>query len=233
MASEPRDGRRIRIGFASAFFHVGTCGRYFKSWITDLDRARFEVFIYHLWPGTDEVAAAIAHRADHFRVFGGSRARPSVVAPAIRADRLDILVYPELGMDVTSFALAALRLAPLQCAGWGHPMTTGHATIDAFFSCQTMESDEAQRFYSEKLIMLPGIGTRYHRFDLPAEARRHAFGLPEDRVLLLCPQSLFKIHPDNDALFAQLLTAHAKATLVFFAGRHPAITDQFMRRLAA
>ena len=27
----------------SAFFHVGTCGRYFKSWISDLDRDRFEV----------------------------------------------------------------------------------------------------------------------------------------------------------------------------------------------
>src|SRR5438128_11043285 len=101
----------------------------------------------------DDVAEAIAHRADHFRVFGGSRARPSVVAPAVRTDRLDMLVYPELGMDVTSFGLAALRLAPLQCAGWGHPMTTGHATIDAFFSCETMASGEAQRHYSEKLIM--------------------------------------------------------------------------------
>ena len=87
--SAARAGRRAtrRVGFASAFFHVGTCGRYFRSWITDLDRDRFEVFVYHLFPGLDEVASAIAARADRFRVFGGSRARPSIVAPAIRDGR--------------------------------------------------------------------------------------------------------------------------------------------------
>src|SRR5262249_45347000 len=123
-------GRRTRVGFASAFFHVGTCGRYFRSWITDLDRERFEVFVYHIFPGMDEVASAIAARADCFRSFGGARAFPSVVAPAIRSDELDVLLYPELGMDWTSFGLAALRLAPRQYAGWGHPVTTGHTTID-------------------------------------------------------------------------------------------------------
>ncbi|HYT47231.1 MAG TPA: tetratricopeptide repeat protein, partial [Burkholderiales bacterium] len=116
-------GRRLRVGFASAFFHVGTCGRYFRSWITDLDRDRFEVFVYHLYPGMDEIASAIVRRADCFRGFAGMRARPSVVAPTIRADELDVLVYPELGMDACSFALAALRLAPRQYAGWGHPVT--------------------------------------------------------------------------------------------------------------
>jgi hypothetical protein len=35
-------------------------------------------------------------------------------------------------MDVTTFGLAALRLAPRQYTAWGHPVTTGHATIDAF-----------------------------------------------------------------------------------------------------
>src|SRR5437763_9274946 len=93
--ARPVTGRRLRVGFASAFFHVGTCGRYFRSWITDLDRERFEVFVYHLYPGMDEIASAIARRADCFRGFAGMRARPSVVAPAIREDELDVLVYPE------------------------------------------------------------------------------------------------------------------------------------------
>jgi predicted O-linked N-acetylglucosamine transferase (SPINDLY family) len=228
----PLEGRRIRVGFASAFFHVGTCGRYFKSWITDLDRDRFEVVVYHLFPGMDDVALEIAQRADHFREFGGSRARPSIVAPAIRGDELDVLVYPELGMDVTSFALAALRLAPRQYAAWGHPVTTGHATIDAFLSCDAMEVEGAQAHYAEPLIRLPGIGTRYERPRVPADAVREHFALPNGSVLLLCPQSLFKIHPENDALFAEILAQNPTAMLVLFAGRHPAVTDQFMRRFA-
>jgi CRISPR-associated protein Csy1 len=227
-----REGR-TRIGFASAFFHVGTCGRYFKSWITDLDRTRFEVFVYHLFPGMDEVARAIADRADWFRTFAGGRARPSVVAPAIRDDALDVLVYPELGMDACSFALAALRLAPRQYAGWGHPVTTGHPTIDAFISSAAMEPEGAEAHYVEPLVTLPGIGTRYEKPLVPGEARRERFGLPADRPLLLCPQSLWKIHPDNDALFAEVLMANPRVLLVLFAGRHPAITAAFTRRLGA
>jgi protein O-GlcNAc transferase len=230
-APRSRAGKRIRVGFASAFFHVGTCGRYFKNWIADLGRDRFEVFVYHLVPGMDEVASAIAKRADSFRSFGGSRARPSIIAPAIRADDLDVLVYPELGMDACCFGLASLRLAPRQYAGWGHPVTTGHPTIDAFISCDAMEPVDGEAHYSERLIKLPGIGTRYEGLALPADARRETFGLPEGKVLLLCPQSLWKIHPDNDALFAEVLAANRDALLVLFSGRHPAVTDQFMRRL--
>ncbi|TMG85237.1 MAG: tetratricopeptide repeat protein [Betaproteobacteria bacterium] len=228
-----RSNRRTRIGFASAFFHVGTCGRYFKSWITDLDRDRFEVFVYHLSPGMDEVARSIADRADCFRTFGGSRARPSIVAPAMRDDALDVLVYPELGMDACSFALAALRLAPRQYAGWGHPVTTGHATIDAFISPEAMEPEGAEAHYIEPLVMLPGIGTRYERPLVPPDASREPFALPAHRTLLLCPQSLWKIHPENDALFAELFVANPDALLVLFAGRHPAITAAFTRRLGA
>ncbi|MDQ6621177.1 MAG: tetratricopeptide repeat protein [Pseudomonadota bacterium] len=231
MPRAPVAGRRIRIGFASAFLHVGTVGRYFRSWMTELPRERFELYIYHLWPGMDEIARSISERADYFRTFGGSEARPSVVAPAIQRDGLDILVYPELGMDVSSFALAALRLAPRQYAAWGHPVTTGHRTIDRYITCESMEAADASEQYSEPLLMLPGIGTQYTRPEVPDDVSREAFNLPHDRTLLLCPQSLFKIHPENDDLFARVLESNPRAMLVLFAGRHPAITDQYMRRL--
>ena len=46
---------------------------------------------------------------------------------------------------------------------------------------------------------LPGIGTEYARPAVPGGRDRAArFGLPEGVPLFLCPQSLFKIHPDND-----------------------------------
>jgi len=226
------DGR-LRVGFASAFFHVGTAGRYFRSWLTDLDRDRFDVRVYHLYPGDDDIAAEIRRRADRFSEFGGSRARPSVVAPAIRDDALDVLVYPELGMDHASYALAALRLAPRQLAAWGHPVTSGHATIDAFITCADMEPADADAHYVEPLLRLPGIGTNYRRPVLPERVARAHFRLPEGRVLLLCPQSLFKVHPDNDELFARILADHPAAMLVMFDGRHANVTARFMRRMTA
>jgi CRISPR-associated protein Csy1 len=57
--------------------------------------------------------------------------------------------------------------------------------------------------------------------------------LPEDAPLLLCPQSLFKIHPATDALLARVLAAAPAARLVVFEGRHPALTAKFRARVDA
>jgi CRISPR-associated protein Csy1 len=233
----PAGGRRLRIGFASSFFSEGTVGMYFRRWIEGLDRTRFEVFVYHLRIGMNPFASALAGRVDHFRRFEGAALAPSAIAPAIRADALDLLVYPELGMDATSFALAALKLAPAQACAWGHPVTTGHATIDAYLTCGPMEPADAATHYTEALQPLPGIGTSYARPAVPVDASpaaaRAALGLPPDAPLFLCPQSLFKIHPDNDALFARVLAAAPQAKLVVFEGRHPALTARWRARLAA
>jgi len=226
-------GARIRVGVASSFYSDGTCGRYFRSWITGLDRTRFEIFVYNLRRDVTPFLQRMSAHADRIRPFSGASLIPSVVAAAIRADALDVLVYPELGMNAPTFALAALRLAPVQCAAWGHPVTTGHATIDAFFSCAAMEPPDAARHYSERLLTLPGIGTDYERPTVGDGATRERFGLPADAPLFLCPQSLFKIHPDNDALFARVLAATPAARLVMFEGRHPALTARFRARVEA
>ena len=231
LQAKPVTGRKIRIGFVSSLLRKGTVGLYFGRWLTDLDRERFELCVYPLGGDGDALTAAVSAQADRARTFYGGDARPSVIAQALRAEQLDILVYPELGMEQVSFVLAAMRLAPRQYAAWGHPVTTGHATIDAFFSCEAMEPQGAQSHYTEQLILLPGIGTRFARPPQAAAAQRETLGLPHDAVLLLCPQSLFKIHPDNDTLFARVLSSNPHAILVLFAAPHPAITDQFMSRL--
>lgn len=67
---------------------------------------------------------------------------------------------------------------------------------------------------------------------LPTPACRADFSLPEQKTLYLCPQSLFKIHPDNDALLAQILARDPNGVIVLFAGRHPNITNTLLSRLA-
>lgn len=226
-----RSGGPIRVGFVSAFFRDGTVGRYFEHWITDLPRDRFQVVLYRLQPGTDALTERLGQRADVSRDC--VRWRPAQLARQIIDDGLDAVVYPELGMDATTFALGALRLAPLQCAAWGHPVTTGHASIDVFFTSEAMEPADGDRHYVERVVRLPGIGTRYAMPITPGSSERARLGLPEGVPLLLCPQSLFKIHPDNDALFACVLAAVPDAHLLFFEGRHPALTATFRARLTA
>ncbi|RFC35454.1 MAG: putative O-linked N-acetylglucosamine transferase, SPINDLY family [Candidatus Nitrotoga sp. LAW] len=225
-------GRCLRIGYLSSFFRNCTVGMYFRSWIMQLDREQFEIFVYHTRQETDSVTQEIVDACDHFRHLVAGPVSPDRIAASVLSDDLDILVYPELGMDNTSFLLAAMRLAPVQCTGWGHPVTSGHANIDYYFSSAAMEPDNAELHYSEKLILLEGLGTYYSKPVLPTPAHRADFALPEGKTLYLCPQSLFKIHPDNDALLAQILERDPDGVIILFAGRHPNITNAFFARLA-
>ncbi len=225
----PRPGRaRPRIGFFSHFFFNCTAGRYFKSWITSLDRSRFEVFTYYTneWIGDDtrEVAAA----SHTFRHCTGMPLHE--LARAVADDALDVLVYPELGMHAATFALASMRLAPVQACAWGHPVTSGHGNIDYFLTAGAMEPPGAAAHYTERLHRLPGLGTRYAVPVVGAGAT--PAGLPGERTLYLVPQSLFKIHPDNDALLAGVLAADPAGHLVMFEARQPAVTEAFRARVA-
>jgi CRISPR-associated protein Csy1 len=228
----PRRARegRIRVGFLSHFFFNCTAGRYFSSWVTRLDRERFESFVYYTNEWVADDTRAIAAAAARFRHLPG---RPlHTLAQYVAGDELDILVYPELGMHPETFTLASLRLAPVQCCGWGHPNTTGHPEIDWFISCEAMEPADAQSHYSERLALLPGLGTRYTTPATESRRTREDFGLPGDRTLYLLPQSLFKIHPDNDELVARVLASDPRGVAVVFASHHENLTQAYATRLA-
>jgi protein O-GlcNAc transferase len=221
---------KVRVGFVSHFFFNSTAGRYFSSWITHLDPSRFETVVYYTNDRVADDTRTIAAAASRFRHLPGLALH--ALAGQIAADALDVLVYPELGMHADTFTLAGLRLAPVQCAGWGHPSTTGLPNIDWFISCEAMEPPGAEAHYTERLALLPGLGTRYAVPRRDASGSRGDFGLPEDRTLYLVPQSLFKIHPDNDALIADVLAADARGVALFFAGHQESHTDTFATRLA-
>ena len=220
--------RRLRIGFLSSFMRDCTVGSYFKSWVTSLDRGMFEIYCYHIGHIQDQVTQEFTHASDCYKHLVGE---VDHVGRQVKKDQLDILIYPEIGMDQGASVLAAMRLAPIQCAAWGHPVTTGHANIDYFFSSALMEPENAQAHYSEQLILLEGIGTCYLKPVLPSPVKRSDFSLPQERVLYLCPQSLYKIHPDNDRLMLEILARNKNAVLVFFQATDLSITRAFMKRL--
>lgn len=225
---EARAGRRIRVGFLGSFFYTCTAGLYFQSWLEELDPQQFEVFCYYTDTARDALTASLQQHVAHFRFLSGGVFE---CADEVQADRLDLLIYPEVGMNGKTFALASLRLAQVQCAAWGHPVTTGLQTVDVFLGCADMEPSGAEPHYSERLHCLPGIGTRYPLHALPDAVERAAFGLPQGRTLYLCPQSLNKIHPDCDALFARVLAADPDGLLVLFQGPHRSMSEAFLARL--
>ena len=79
-------GRRIRVGFCSRFFYRSTAGNYFASWITDLDRSVFEIFVYHDHVTDDDLTTQLRASSNH---FFQSEESFLFFLKRIRADELD------------------------------------------------------------------------------------------------------------------------------------------------
>tara|TARA_B100000315_G_scaffold145365_1_gene134270 strand:+ start:637 stop:2421 length:1785 start_codon:yes stop_codon:yes gene_type:complete len=218
--NQPRPAGKIRIGFASVHLGSHTIGKLNRALITRLDRSKFEVFVF--CPGidkrgqddiVDEIAAAVDHIYFPAPVLAATRA---AIAKAV----LDILYYPDIGMEPLTYFLGFARLAPIQCVTVGHPVTTGISTIDYFISSEVVEPENAADHYSEKLVKLSSFFADYKLSELPATSRtRVDFDLDVNSNLYLCPQSLFKFHPSFDEILAGILEGDPKGEIILLAGQ--------------
>jgi protein O-GlcNAc transferase len=168
--------------------------------VAHIDRQRFEVFLYHTGALRDAETEWARNRVDRF-VQG-----PKPVTrwlDEIHDDQPDILFYPEVGMHAAACALAALRLAPVQVASWGHPITTGMPNIDIYLSGELIEGPQAEHHYRERLVRLPGTGVCTESSGLrvqPWEAQVR----PPDVVRFAVCQQPIKFDPADDELLAQI-----------------------------
>jgi predicted O-linked N-acetylglucosamine transferase (SPINDLY family) len=223
-------GRKLRVGFFSVHFFNHTVGRLMKGMVAHLPRDSFEVVALSDARHDDEIGRFIARSADAFvTVPRDARAARAAVA----ACGLDVLVYTDLGMDSLTYALACARLAPVQCLTWGHPATSGLDTLDYFLSSELLEIPEADTHYTERLVRLPALPVVYERPTIPvAPKSRSAIGLPETGHLYACPQTLYKLHPEFDALLGAVLRRDPEGRLVLLRGRHPHWDEQLRARFA-
>jgi len=207
---------RIRVGFISNYFTDHTIGHLNRGLIAKLSRERFHVTTLTPVTHRNEMAQQIRDSADaHVELskdVGEARNR-------IEAQELDVLFYTDIGMDSVTSALAYSRLAPVQCTTWGHPCTSGIETIDYYLSSKLIEPDDGDAHYSERLIQLQSLPTYYFRPEVEP-ASRDCFELNERTHIYLCPQSLFKFHPDFDAVLAGILAADPEGEIVLIDAPH-------------
>lgn len=225
-------GRPIRLGIVSAQVRdhsVWTA--ILRGWVQHIDRSRFEVHLFSLGGVEDPQTRAARALVPHFHAgpagFQEWTAR-------IAAAACDVLLYPEVGMDAMTTKLASLRLAPLQLATWGHPLTTGLPTLDAFISAAAFEPPGAQDHYGETLVALPGIGVHYEPLQVePRAVDRRALGLPPGAPLLLCPGLPYKYAAADDDLWVDIARRLPQARLVFFRAGPPRAHLRLRERLSA
>ena len=222
-ASAPITRQRRRIGVVSPHMHAHSVSKVFLPMVAGLPRDAFEVIALYPSPQPDAVTAQWRERADTL-IAGEVSLRDW--AARIAASDLDVLVYLDIGMHPVMNALTALRLAPIQVALWGHPVTSGSDAIDYFVSADAMEPDDADAHYVERLVRLPRLGTA---FALP-EVRISPFH-DREAIEFACVQNAAKLVPAYDALWARILAECPNARLTVFCGAPAFVADGLRARL--
>lgn len=225
---------RIRLGICSKHLTVYSNGPHtiatlWADLFARLNRDKFELFLFHTLPSYNLTPASLRQRIDH------AHRLPAHVAGAqqmVAEQQLDILFFPDIGMEPQSYFLSFARLAPTQVVTWGHPLTTGVPCIDYFISSKELEVDGAESHYSERLVKLKNLNTYYIRPSCRDLISKETLNIKQNETLYVCPQNLFKLHPDFDSVIERILDGNPSSKVILIEGncaRHTTLIQERMR----
>jgi len=223
------EGGPIRVGIISSKLHdTHTIRKLFSAWAEGLKAAGFEIHVFYLGSESEENTGMMRHIADHFH---DGRAENNKLIAEIAGRDLDAIIYTDIGMNARTQLFAGLRLAPLQCATWGHPITSGLATIDTFLTSELMEPEDGDEHCTETLVRLPNLSVCYLSPDMKDTAFPGHHGPRGKEPVFLCTQILFKILPRHDGLFASIAKRVGPCKFWFIGARSQSATNVFYDRL--
>lgn len=148
----------------------------------------------------------------------------------IRAAACDVLYYWEIGSDALNYLLPFHRLAPIQCTSWSTQVTSGMHEVDYYLSSELIEAPGSERYYTERLWKFAGLLTCQGRVPTPPPTSKAHFGLDGYNVYH-CPQTILKLHPEQDALFAAVLRKDPRGVLTLVVGRKPRPAEVLRERM--
>ena len=221
---------RIKIGIISNYFHSHSNWKIpIRGWLEQLDRRLFSIHCFH----TGEISDAATESA---RALSDTFLQSSDIdelVSEIYGQNFDVLIYPGIGMDTVTLKLAALRLAPVQCASWGHPVTTGMPSVDYYLSSDLMEPLDGDGHYTEKLVRLPNLSIWYEPAGPVAAVSPDPLtsGFEQNEVVFLCSQNLLKYLPEYDFVFTEIAGKVDNTRFVFIASPVSELTKKFIQRL--
>ena len=218
--------KNIKIGFVSSFFKNHTVCKLFKNWALKLDKKYFTRFVYYVGNKFDHTTNQIKQNVDYFF----NHTDVDRLINQISKDNLDVLIYLDIGMKPIIQILSSLRLAPIQCNTWGHPVTSGFKNIDFYLSGELMEDQNSQRYYSEKLILLPNLGINY---DFPnlANIKKPNILNKSNKTIFFNLQSLFKLLPQDDHIYLDILKKNSNC-FFWFINKKNSVTSIFKDRIS-
>lgn len=147
-------GRRLRIGYISAFFGKPNWMKPVFGVLNHHDRSRFEI---HLLADADIPSAEGGYHGletDHiWQIRGAPNPR---IAAAVAEHGLDILVDLNGYSHPERLGLFTLRAAPVQLGWFNMFATTGSDAFDALIGDETVIPAHEEHLYAERILRVPG-----------------------------------------------------------------------------
>ena len=220
---------KIKIGFLSEFFSNHTIGKLNKGIIFKLDYNKFDVCIFH---------SENTKKSPIFEEFLNAEIDSNIkniVLPKnfdekielINKENLDIAFFPEIGMSTEFYFLSYVKLAKKQITSWGHPITTGNESIDYFLSSKLLETNNAQKRFSEKLILFENLPMYFYKPKIYKTLSKEEM---VKKNIYFCSQTLIKIHPNFDEIIDKILIKDKKAKIFFIQDESKIISKKLFER---
>jgi predicted O-linked N-acetylglucosamine transferase (SPINDLY family) len=151
---QPLAGRRLRLGLVSAdFHHQHPVNIFLQPFLRELDKTRFELFMYYTGESHDEQTALAQQRCEHWREATSLDIRQ--LAKRIDADEIDVLLDLSGHTGQHRMQMFAKRAAPVQMTYLGYPGSTGVPNIDFMLGDHEVTPPDADALCSETVLRLP------------------------------------------------------------------------------
>jgi predicted O-linked N-acetylglucosamine transferase (SPINDLY family) len=203
--ANPISDRKLKVGYISHCFHEHSVGWLCRWLLQHHDRDQFELYLYITnygeLPG-DSLRPRFLECVDYARPLDANRIK---AAETIFADDLDILVdLDSITLDVTVNILS-MKPAPIQVTwlGWD---AIGLSTVDYFIADPYVLPDDAQEYYTEKIVRLPQTYIAVDGFEVGVpNVRRDELEIPADAIVYFSGQRGYKRHRDTAKLQMQII----------------------------
>jgi protein O-GlcNAc transferase len=222
------DGR-LRIGYLSGDFCDHAITHLVAGTIEAHDRSRFEIIAYdYTPPGDDAYRRRIKAAFDAFVPIHELSNRAA--AERIAHDGCDVVIDLKGWTAGTRGTLLAARPAHVQVQWLGYPGTLGAPWIDYVVADRVLVQPGEERFFSEKVMRLPGTYqcTDNRRPLTPARPRAD-YGLPENAFVFCSFNQPFKIIPELFDVWMRLLGA-VEGSVLWLIERNADATAALRRR---
>ena len=223
---KPLEGRRVKLGLVSAdFHHQHPVNIFMQPVLRELDRSKFELFVYFVGDSHDEQTAMARSRTEHWVEVGALNS--TQLAKRIDADEVDVLLDMAGHTSQHRMQLFAQRAAPVQMTYLGYPGSTGVPNMDFIVGDEVVMPKGCESLYSEQVLRLPGTvfcfapeeDYAYPKFKTADAKRTLTFG-SFNNVPKLTPRTL--------KLWARVLAAVPDSRLVLKA---PSFSDEAAKRI--